>query len=76
MPLEKYRFCLGGGKLQQKEFDDISLIDQIFADMFSIIKDKPEFNAEIIQDLKNACENGKFKKIERISDILRRPQEG
>lgn len=62
--------------MQQKDFNDISLIDQIFCDMFSIIKDKPEFNAEIIQDLKNACKNGKFKKIENISEILRRQQEG
>jgi len=61
--------------MQQKYSDDISLIDQIFSDMFLIIKDKPEFNAEIIHDLENACKNKKFKKIENISEILRRPQD-
>jgi hypothetical protein len=62
--------------MQQKDSKDISLIDQIFSDMFSIIKDKPEFNAEIIQDLETACKNRKFKKIENILEILRRPPEG
>ena len=64
--------CWRERNLRQEESDDVSLIDQIFGEMFSIIKDKPEFNAETIQNLKNAYKNGKFKKVEKISELLRR----
>ncbi len=54
---------------------EASLLDQIFEEMFSIIKEKPEFDGDIIKDLNELTKRGKFKKPTEVAYVLRKELE-
>lgn len=48
-----------------------SLVEQIVKDMFGKIQNSPEFNEQILQELKQLAEDGGLKKAQRITQVLK-----
>jgi hypothetical protein len=49
----------------------ISLVQQIYDEMFSRIEGQKEFNADVIKDLKQLAVEGNLKKTQKVVEVIK-----